>query len=202
MPCLGDLSAGGKTINYPKDEKKAASVKYSVPTELIESLTADYGSKLAMSHLEYSLKTPETYLRMNQLRCSEAELSAALGDVSLVKTALAGCYTADGAVTGTEAFRKGFFHVQDMSSQLCCHALAPTENDTVLDICAAPGGKTFTMAELMGGKGRICAFDPARKARETHSQRCAETRSGKHYCGSRRCDQTRSEASAVYKDTL
>ena len=150
---------GGKTINYPKDEKKAASVKYSVPTELIESLTADYGGKLAMSHLEYSLKTPETYLRMNQLRCSEAELSAALGDVSLVKTALAGCYAADGAVTGTEAFRKGFFHVQDMSSQLCCHALAPTENDTVLDICAAPGGKTFTMAELMGGKGRICAFD-------------------------------------------
>jgi 16S rRNA (cytosine967-C5)-methyltransferase len=38
-------------------------------------------------------------------------------------------------------------------------ALAPTENDIVLDICAAPGGKTFTMAEMMNGKGEIHAFD-------------------------------------------
>lgn len=157
---LRNFIRSGKEIKYTKDEKKAASVRYSVPTELIESLVADYGKELAFSHLEYSLKTPETFLRMNQLRCTESELSAALGGVTIAKTALSGCYTADdGAVMGTEAFRKGMFHVQDMSSQICCNVLAPKEEDKVLDICAAPGGKTFTMAELMNGKGRIYAFD-------------------------------------------
>ena len=69
------------------------------------------------------------------------------------------CRLENGGVIGTNAFKSGFFHVQDISSQICCEVLAPTENDVVLDICAAPGGKTFTMAEMMNGRGEIHAFD-------------------------------------------
>ncbi len=149
-----------KKFPCPKDDLGAASVRYSAPTELIESLIADYGRESAFGHLEYSLQAPEMYIRRNQLRCTEEELVSALGRTGIVPTALDGCYRAeDGAVINTEAFRRGFFHVQDMSSQLCCHALAPAGNDLVLDICAAPGGKTFTMAELMNGNGQIYAFD-------------------------------------------
>ena len=53
----------------------------------------------------------------------------------------------------------GLFHVQDLSSQLCCEALAPLPGQTVLDLCSAPGSKSFTLAQMMGGKGNVLAFD-------------------------------------------
>ena len=50
-------------------------------------------------------------------------------------------------------------HVQDLASQLCCLALDPQPGETVLDLCAAPGGKSFTAAELMQNQGRMIAYD-------------------------------------------
>ena len=62
-------------------------------------------------------------------------------------------------MTRTDAFAQGMFHVQDLASQLCCLALDPQPGDTVLDLCAAPGGKSFTLAELMEDRGQLYAFD-------------------------------------------
>ena len=64
-----------------------------------------------------------------------------------------------GAIENTSQYRQGLFHVQDTASQLCCELLAPKENMLVYDFCSAPGGKAFTMAELMNNKGTIKAFD-------------------------------------------
>ena len=60
---------------------------------------------------------------------------------------------------GTQAFRDGCYHVQDTASQLCCAILDPQPGETVLDVCAAPGGKTFTIAERMRDEGAVYAFD-------------------------------------------
>ena len=49
--------------------------------------------------------------------------------------------------------------MQDISSQLCCLTLRPVVNETVLDVCAAPGGKSFTLAELMENNGRLYSMD-------------------------------------------
>lgn len=158
---LRNFIRNGREYKLPKNPLDAASVKYSAPTELIKALTDDYGRELAENLLEDALTAPSVIIRRNTLLCGEDELIAALGEITAEKLdfpenayALGG-----GDAVATEAFRKGFFHVQDIASQLCCMAVAPTENDTVLDLCAAPGGKTFTMAELMGGKGEIYAFD-------------------------------------------
>ena len=59
----------------------------------------------------------------------------------------------------TESYRKGLFSVQDQASCLTAEKLAPKPGDTVLDICAAPGGKSLAMAEIMENRGRIRAFD-------------------------------------------
>ena len=57
------------------------------------------------------------------------------------------------------AYKNGFFHVQDISSQLCCMALNPLKGDIVLDLCSAPGGKAFTIAQIMNNHGKLLAFD-------------------------------------------
>ncbi|MBP5582286.1 MAG: methyltransferase domain-containing protein, partial [Ruminococcus sp.] len=157
---------GGRELKLPKDSVKAASVRYSAPAELVKSLTDDYGREAAENFLAASLEKSVTYLRLNPIRCTEEEFLSALGVIEADKL-MDNCFTVEsGDVTATEAFRKGYFHVQGLASQLCCMSLAPTEQDRVLDICAAPGGKTFTMAELMGGKGEIYAFDLHEKRAE------------------------------------
>ena len=158
---LRSFIRSGKDVAYKgRNSYESMSVEYSVPAELVKSLMADYGEELARDLLSNALEKPPVYMRRNSLRCTEVEFAAALGEISAEPDTPEDCWKASGGdVTATEAFRKGYFHVQDKSSQLCCMALAPTEADTVLDICAAPGGKTFTMAELMNGKGRIFAFD-------------------------------------------
>lgn len=72
-----------------------------------------------------------------------------------------GCITLRGtaAVEELEAFREGLFHIQDKSSQLCAWALDPQPGDRVLDLCAAPGSKSFTMLERMEGKGSVTSCD-------------------------------------------
>ena len=88
-------------------------------------------------------------------------------------------------MTRTDAFAQGMFHVQDLASQLCCLALDPQLGDTVLDLCAAPGGKSFTLAELMEDRGQLYAFDLhtnrvkliAQGAQRLHLQ-CVHARTG------------------------
>jgi len=58
-----------------------------------------------------------------------------------------------------DSFQKGAFHVQDISSMLVAHLANPKEGDTVIDVCAAPGGKSLHMAELLRGTGHVEARD-------------------------------------------
>lgn len=175
---LRNFIRGGKVIAYKgSDSSEAMSVEYSVPSGLVNSLITDYDEESARDLLGSSLEKPPVYLRRNQLMCTCDELKSALGIISAESDMDDKCWIAEnGDITSTEAFHKGFFHVQDKSSQLCCMALAPTEDDLVLDICAAPGGKTFTMAELMNGRGRIYAFD-------LHEKRVNLIRSGAERLG-------------------
>ncbi len=163
---LRNFIRGGKKI-FPKavnDEILRYSVTYSIPAELAESLIRDYGEETAQRFASFSAEDAKrTYIRRNPLKCTHSELVKTLNDVELFTDDQLCYWFKGGGVVDTNAFKSGFFHVQDISSQLCCMALAPTENDIVLDICSAPGGKTFTMAEMMNGKGQIHAFDLHKK---------------------------------------
>lgn len=158
---LRNFIRDGKKVVLPDDEISAYSVKYSAPPELVNSLINDYGNELAENLLADALGSPPVTVRMNTLKCSENEFLNSLGKITAEKSNITSeCFILSGGdVTETEAFKKGFFHVQDLASQLCCKVLAPSKNDTVLDICSAPGGKSFTMSQLMNGKGNIMAFD-------------------------------------------
>ena len=59
----------------------------------------------------------------------------------------------------TELYREGYFAVQDQASVMAADAVGAEKNSTVIDVCAAPGGKTFAMAERMENSGSIIAMD-------------------------------------------
>lgn len=157
---LRNFIRDGKKINCDLSGNEALSMEYSVPVPLIESLVNDYGMETAKEFLEAVSRTAQvTYIRRNPLKCTHDELIKSLDGIKL-HTDDELCYSfKNGDLINTKAFKSGFFHVQGIASQTCCSVLNPTENDLVLDICAAPGGKTFTMAEMMNGKGEIHAFD-------------------------------------------
>lgn len=158
---LRNFIRGGAGYREPADEKMKLSVRYSVEPDIIKLVSDGYGREFAEAFFKRSLEKSPVYVRFNSAAADEEEFFRALGKTGAYRfDMLPDCYVlSSGNLTGTEAFRKGYFHVQDISSQFACVALNPKENDKVLDLCSAPGGKTFTMAQMMKGTGRIFAFD-------------------------------------------
>lgn len=148
----------------PKDKLTALSVEHSVPAPLIQLWRRAYGHDAALEILQGSRGPAPTFLRVNTTKTTPAALMARLlaegresREVPGVENALE--LLTPGGLAGLPSFREGLFHVQDLSSQLCAAALAPEPGMAVLDLCAAPGGKTFTVAELLGDRGRVLARD-------------------------------------------
>ena len=155
----------GKKIEFGglSDEERL-SVEFSCPKRLTEKWTEEYGAENARRILEASIGAPPIYARVNTMRVSEEELVRLLkkdGIKAEVFPRLSGCVKLEktGDIEKSQAFKDGLFHIQDVSSQLCRLTLRPIVNETVIDICAAPGGKSFTMAELMGNNGRVISMD-------------------------------------------
>jgi 16S rRNA (cytosine967-C5)-methyltransferase len=156
---LRNFIRGGKTYKQPKNDIQKLSVELSAPEDMIK----EYRSNGALDVLSKAYDKKSSCLRVNPLKCTFTGLCDALdGDASAVEPKLFNnsCVNVENCdPVRTDAFKKGFFHVQSAASQYICKALAPDENDRVLDLCAAPGGKTFTLAEMMQGRGEVWAFD-------------------------------------------
>ena len=155
---LRKASANGLT------ETDNLSLKYSVPEWLCNLWADDYGNDNALSLLESLSGSVDTVIRINSLKTTKMKLVTLLekegfesmdsklsDDILVVK--------GTGALHKTKAYLDGLFHVQDTASQLCCSALGVKKGETVLDICAAPGGKSFTLAQHMENSGVIYSMD-------------------------------------------
>lgn len=148
----------------PKDKLTALSAEYSVPAPLIQRWRKSYGHDTALEILRGSRGPAPTFLRVNTVKTTPAALRERLEQDGLGSREVPGVKNAlelltPAAIGELPAFREGLFHVQDISSQLCAAALDPRPGMAVLDLCAAPGGKTFTLAELMEDRGRVVARD-------------------------------------------
>lgn len=145
------------------NDVKSLSIKYSCPEWIISSFIKDYGVDNAINLLESSLKTPPVTLRVNTLKTDTAALAKVLLSEN-IKTQQLGLDNALELkcgidITKSKAYLDGLFHVQDVASQTAVGVLSPNPNERVLDVCAAPGGKTFTMAQYMNNMGEIIACD-------------------------------------------
>lgn len=157
---LRKAQAGG--FDMPQGRSAAdMSVRFSCSEWIVKKLVADLGVDRAEKVLASTLEPAATYLRVNTLKCDREGLIRALGEEADGRE-VDGCPLAvrvKGSVEDSSAYKAGLFHVQDLASQRCCEALAPEKGDRVLDVCAAPGGKTFTVAEMLGGTGEVVARD-------------------------------------------
>ena len=152
-----------KKLPKGKNKFENLSIEYSCPLWLVEKWGREYGEDVLQSMLKTSFGQPPTTVRANTLLSCLDEIVSSLNEDGFKSeknpTAKDALNIYGGSVETTQAYKKGLVHVQDMASQLCCKAVDPQPGETVLDICSAPGGKTFTMAELMENRGRILAFD-------------------------------------------
>lgn len=151
-------------INLPSgDDITSLSIRYSCPEWITESFVADYGIENAKELLKFSLVTPSVTLRVNTLNCNEDDLIAKLLNegIKTEKTFLDNALKTVGgfSISDNSCYRKGLFHVQDTASQTVVKILSPQNNERILDLCAAPGGKSFTMAEYMQNMGEIVSCD-------------------------------------------
>lgn len=152
------------TLPDEKDKIYRLSIEYSVPQDLVRLWINSYGELNAVELLKSLSGRPPLFIRVNTLKTDKASLKAELEsegvvckDVPADENALSLSNT--GSLERLSAYKKGLFHVQDLSSQLCVGFLSPKQGDIMLDICSAPGGKAFTAAQYMKNRGKLYAFD-------------------------------------------
>lgn len=147
-----------------QDKLSYYSIKYSCPKWLFSQWEEQYDIDTAIELSKASLKRPPLTVRVNTLKTTTDKLINYLdnrGVKAKKHDYLEDCLFLEdtGSIEKLPQYKQGLFYVQDASSQLCVKALNPSKNQTVLDICSAPGSKSFTMAQYMQNQGEIYAFD-------------------------------------------
>lgn len=163
---LRNIARNIDKIEYPSKENyvEYLSVKYSMPTWILTEWLDAFDKKTVECILEDFLKEKPTTIRCNLNQCTVEELVETLRneEVTVEKHPylpyalwISGYdYLAD-----LMSFQTGMFYVQDISSMLVAHLADPKQGDTVIDVCAAPGGKSIHIAELLKGTGQVEARD-------------------------------------------
>ncbi len=146
--------------NYKGNE--LLSVKYSAPLPFVSKLTTDLGEENARCFLENSLNKADTYIRVNTTKTNEDNLLEILDKEGILaqKTDLANCLLLSGDLdfASLKSHSDGFYHIMDYSSQKALSLLDFKSTDRVLDLCAAPGGKSALAAQYLSD-GEIISCD-------------------------------------------
>lgn len=154
-------------LKYPEMDETSPeflAIKYSCPEWLVALWIDAYGFDNAVKIAEKAMDVPPVTVRANRIKIEPDELIWKLAEEGVISEKSPDMedtliLSNTGAVDSLRAYEEGLFHAQDRASQLCCAALDPKPGETVFDMCSAPGGKAFTMAEMMNNQGCIKAFD-------------------------------------------
>ena len=154
-------------IHYPTAEEdpiKHLSVVYSHPAWMVKRWVSRYGFAETEKLLIANNEKPELTLRVNRLKADVPTMLSYLEQhqVPYTKSPYLDYFVkvrhlAD--ISQSEAFRQGLFTVQDESAGLPCLLLSPQHGERIIDLCAAPGGKTTFIGEMMKNTGEIVSVD-------------------------------------------
>ena len=143
------------------DDEKNYEVLYSIPKWFYDTLEKQYGNDNLKQAITSLKKIPYLSVRVNKLKYSEEEFEEFLKekDIQIIKKVDTVYYVNSGLIINSEEFKTGKIIAQDASSYLAAKNLGAMPNELVLDICAAPGGKTAVLAEEMKNSGEVIAID-------------------------------------------
>jgi len=153
-------------MSFPDNLPPAAAIglAHSHPEWLVARWIRQFGEERTRRICEANNRPPKAAIRVNRLRAGMEEVLAELrqGGLSARPSAIApdGIIAEGGGhLAALPGFAAGRFSIQDESSMLVAGVLAPEPGMAVLDMCAAPGGKTAHIAEKMGDRGVVVAND-------------------------------------------
>ncbi len=149
-------------ISTDNEEIVDPSIRFSIPEDLLNMWNKQYGTETVEKFLPYINGKPPVFAIANTLYVDAQELAYELlsegiecdeinQNVVMIKSPF--------DLKKCKAFSNGLFHIEDLSSFNCALSLSAMQGETVFDMCSAPGGKTFTIAEMMKNNGIIYAFD-------------------------------------------
>ena len=143
------------------NDEKNYDVLYSIPKWFCDVLEKQYGNENLKQAITSLKKIPYLSVRVNKLKYSEEEFEEFLKekDIQIIKKVNTVYYVNSGLIINSEEFKAGKIIAQDASSYLAAKNLGVMPNELVLDICAAPGGKTAVLAEEMKNSGEVIAID-------------------------------------------
>ena len=153
---------GVSTFEDIKDDSERLATETSHPIWLVKRWIEQFGYEKTKEMCEMNLTAPLQTARVNNKKISRSEVISMLREEGydveaseIVPEAII-CYR--GNLAHSESYKLGLLSIQDESSMLVAHALGASENDVVLDCCAAPGGKTTHIAEGLT-TGQVYALD-------------------------------------------
>ncbi|MBR6700745.1 MAG: 16S rRNA (cytosine(967)-C(5))-methyltransferase RsmB [Firmicutes bacterium] len=152
-----------KLPDAKKNPVKRLSVKYSFPQWMVKYFIDSYGMEFAKRYIASANDTPPLTIRVNTLKTNSEELKSKLSEAGFEvedgRNSVNSLKVKGSGLLNTDEFKNGEFSVQDESSMMAVETLSPQPGEVLVDLCAAPGGKTIYAAELMKGQGRIIACD-------------------------------------------
>ncbi|OZM58546.1 16S rRNA (cytosine(967)-C(5))-methyltransferase [Lottiidibacillus patelloidae] len=152
-----------RNLDEVTNQEERLAIELSHPTWLIKRWLNQFGEEVTREMCQVNLKPPQVTVRVNQMKANVDEMLTILSEEGLEVER--GDLSEDaikvitGNVPNTKSFQDGFITIQDESSMLVSRALGPRPSEIVLDSCAAPGGKSTHIAEMMEGSGNVVSID-------------------------------------------
>lgn len=140
------------------------AIRCSCPSVLIRMWRDAYGCETALRLLEGINDVPDAYIRVNTLAATASAFETLLTQADIpfrTHPELPACIAvkAPSLLKTLAHTRKNWYYHQDTASQYACKALSPRPGERIADVCAAPGGKSFTCAQWMENRGELLCCD-------------------------------------------
>ena len=156
---------GTDPLILPADPTTALGLRHSYPNWIVDLWRQQIGDDEADQLCQWFNQVPSLDLRVNRQQTTVDAVKQALAAAGIATERLPGLPWAlrlsqhSGAITDLPGYGEGWWAVQDASAQLVGQILDPQPGETVIDLCAAPGGKATHLAEIMGDQGTVWACD-------------------------------------------